>query len=576
MSTHRRIHARVLILSVIIFVSPIAAYAQKKGFDGIVQHLEKTHNAKRTKIPMLGVANFFVRIIRPAGVKSFKIAVFENQNFLAVGNEAPFDVTMRNLMPKDWQPLVRVNSTVGAPARTYIYAKPSGRDLELMTVVLEAHEAAVIQVKLNPDAVARFMSDPRVMGVSLAGSMRGKSGPDVFSAGGSGIQIRTSSSENRNTSIGRRVDHDNPDYSLDGAASTGQSTSARRPTLQRAGNESPSTTADLDEAGAPLPKANVDATEDRNAVAVESRLPGAEAIKIDTQLVTLNVRAIDRNGQAISTLTREDFLVYENGLRQEISHFDPVTAPINLVLMLDLSGSTRDKRPVMLNAAKKFIDSLAPHDRVAVTAFTRNYYVVSDFTTDRRLLKERIGKLKDVQGGTSFYDAMWTTLDLLGKIKESRKAIVVLTDGVDENLIGDNGGSNRSFRELIERVGEEDVTIYPVHLNPEIPKILSRINQPNLPEGVRERLRTRRLGPHQTALKQLEALANDTAGSLFSAEDESDLDGVYERVAAELRLLYSLAYSPEYGEKDGKFRKINVEVKRDGTVVRTRRGYYAK
>jgi VWFA-related protein len=282
-------------------------------------------------------------------------------------------------------------------------------------------------------------------------------------------------------------------------------------------------------------------------------------------------------GKPLSTLSREDFAVYENGIKQEISHFEPVNAPINLVLMLDLSGSTRDKREVMLNAARNFVDSLSPQDRVAVTAFTREYYVVSDFTTDRKLLKERISKLKKVQGGTSFYDAMWTTLELLSKVKDTRKAIVVLTDGVDEQLIGDGeDGSRRSFDELIGRVSEEDVTIYPIHLNPELPRILERINLPNLPEEARERLRDRRLRPHATALKQLEMMAEETAGVVFKANDESDLDGVYQRVAAELRLLYSLAYSPESVEKDGKFRKIGVEVKRDGVITRTRRGYYAK
>ena len=172
---------------------------------------------------------------------------------------------------------------------------------------------------------------------------------------------------------------------------------------------------------------------------------------------------------------------------------------------------------------------------------------------------------------------MWTTLELLSKVKDTRKAVVVLTDGVDEQLLGDGeDGSRRSFDELIGRISEEDVTIYPIHLNPELPRILERINIPNLPEEARERLRDRRLRPHATALKQLERMAEETSGVVFKANDESDLDGVYQRVAAELRLLYSLAYSPESGEKDGKFRKIGVEVRRDGVITRTRRGYYAK
>jgi VWFA-related protein len=273
---------------------------------------------------------------------------------------------------------------------------------------------------------------------------------------------------------------------------------------------------------------------------------------------------------------RDEFVVYEDGVKQEITYFDPVDAPINLVLLLDLSGSTSDKREVMLSAAKNFVDSLSPRDRVAVAAFTREYYVVSDFTTDRAAIKERLEKLRKVRGGTAFYDAMWTTLDLLSRINNSRKAIVVLTDGVDEQLIGDGVGSKRSFATVLDRVAEEDVTIYPIYLDSELSEVFKRLQDVNLPARARERIRERSLRPRETAQNQLEKLAEETAGSVFKAEDEKDLDGVYQRVAAELRLLYSLAYSPENASKDGKFRKINLEVKREGVVARTRRGYVAR
>jgi VWFA-related protein len=89
--------------------------------------------------------------------------------------------------------------------------------------------------------------------------------------------------------------------------------------------------------------------------------------------VNLNVKAMDRSGKPLTTLLRDEFVVYEDGVKQEITYFDPVDAPINLVLLLDLSGSTSDKREVMLSAAKNFVDSLSPRDRVAVAAFTREY-----------------------------------------------------------------------------------------------------------------------------------------------------------------------------------------------------------
>ncbi len=559
---------RVLLLAVTLSFAPVPVAAQKKGFDGIVEHIEKNYQGRRTRIPMLGFANFIVKIVRPAGVKSFKLAVFESQDLTKTTSS--FDGALRSLMPKEWQPLLRVSSQRGDRERTYIYAKPAGKDLQLMTVVIEPREAVVMEVRLNLDAVSRFMSDPRVMGISLAGGLRGKSsggpwmGGTVLAGGNTrGVQI-----DRGNADIGRRVDpRDETGYSLTGiSAPKTASPPAARPELK---------TVSVDETD----RSPRQEGEPPTAVTPETASPetrSRDAIRIDTQLVNLNVKAVDKANKPLATLTREDFLVYEDGIRQEISYFDPVTAPINLVLLLDLSGSTSDRRGVMLNAAKKFIDSLSPQDRVAVAAFTRQYYVVSDFTTDRQLIKDRLGSLKKVNGGTAFYDAVWTTLDLLAKVDDSRKAVVVLTDGVDERLLGGGSGSGRPFDVVLDRAVEADVTIYPIYLDSELRDILKQLQDPELKERVRERMTERRLRPRETALKQLEALAEGSAGCVFKAEDEDDLDGVYQRVAAELRMLYSVAYSPENSSRDGRFRKINVEVKRDGVVLRTRRGYIAK
>jgi Ca-activated chloride channel family protein len=184
--------------------------------------------------------------------------------------------------------------------------------------------------------------------------------------------------------------------------------------------------------------------------------------------------------------------------------------------------------------------------------------------------------VKKIEGGTAFYDGMWATFDLLQRVKDSRKAIVVLTDGVDNSLM-DSGyePTTHSFNELLARVDEEDATIYPIYLNPEERRLLALLNEPSLSESRRERVE-RRLKPNVTAHRQIEMLAEESAGTVFVAEGEEELDGVYQRVAAELRLLYTLAYAPKNGARDGKFRKINVAVKRDGAVVKTRRGYLAK
>jgi VWFA-related protein len=574
-----------VVLALLVMLTP-SVVAQKKGFDGIVEHLEQNYHGKRTKIPMLGFANFVVKIIRPAGVKSFKLAVFEGQDFTGGGNS--LGPAMHTLMKKEWQPFVRVSGGRYDPSSTYIYAKASGKDLELMTVVMEPRQAVVVEVKLNPDGVARFLNDPKIMGISLAGSFSGKSGGSlmggsVLAGGSSGSYRRGGINIDRgNSDVGRRIDpRDEAGYSLTGVATPKPdpppaAPAPERPVLKAVTAEEADLTGQR-EGETPIPTN----PETIAAAAAASEARAAEraskdAIRIDTQLVNLNIKAVDKANKPLSTLTRNDFVVYEDGIRQEITYFDPVSAPINLVLLLDLSGSTSDKRGIMLSAAKKFVDSLSPQDRIAVAAFTREYYVVSDFTTDRQLIKERLGSLRKVSGGTAFYDAVWTTLDLLAKVNDSRKAVVVLTDGVDEKLLSEGSGSKRPFDLVLERAQEEDVSIYPIYLDAEIAQITKDLEDPDLKERSRQRMIERRLRPREKALKQLEALAEGSAGYVFKAEDEQDLDGVYQHVAAELRMLYSLAYSPENSAKDGRFRKINVEVKREGVALRTRRGYIAK
>ena len=123
--------------------------------------------------------------------------------------------------------------------------------------------------------------------------------------------------------------------------------------------------------------------------------------------------------------------------------------------------------------------------------------------------------------------------------------------------------SNHSFEELLARVGEEDATIYPIYLNREEAELMTELKDPSTSERRRERVE-RRLKPNLTAHRQIEQLAEESAGSVFVAEGENELDGVYQRVAAELRLIYSLAYASSNTSHDGKFRKVNVMVKSEG------------
>ena len=291
-----------------------------------------------------------------------------------------------------------------------------------------------------------------------------------------------------------------------------------------------------------------------------STRPEDGAIKLNTRLVNLNVKVTDRSGRSVSRLTRDDFVVLEDNVFQEIAYFEPVNAPLNLVLLLDLSGSLGSRIKLMRRTAKKFTESLDRDDRIAVATFTTRFNLACDFTSDRELLKDRIDRLENPGGDTALYDATWTALDLLARIKKARKAIVVLTDGVDSAFIPDEEGSRRSFNELMTRAEEEDATVYPIYFDTER-EVTGGSYTPQV---------------FATARKQLEALAVETGGVYFAAYRPEDLDGVYQRVAAELQSLYSLAYAAKDTRKDGGWRKITVTVNRPGAFLKTRRGYYAR
>lgn len=284
------------------------------------------------------------------------------------------------------------------------------------------------------------------------------------------------------------------------------------------------------------------------------------AIKLNARLVNLNVKVLDQSGKPLAKLKREDFVVLEDNVPQEVTYFEPVTAPINLLLLIDLSGSIGSKFKAMRKAARKFVESLGRDDRVAVATFTTRFHLISAFTTDKDVLKKRIDRLVDPGGDTAFYDAAWSALDLLLGNANTRKSLVILTDGVDSAEIPKEEGSKRTFEELLARIEEEDASIYPIYFDTE-PEVSGGDYTPQV---------------FAIARKQLETLAEQTGGQYFRASRTEDLDGVYKRVAAELHSFYSVAYPARDARNDGRWRKIVVTVNRPGVKARTKRGYHAR
>ncbi|MEK6303624.1 MAG: VWA domain-containing protein [Acidobacteriota bacterium] len=537
--------ARMVLFLILVIASQSLVRADDFGM--IVGKIEKHYGAKKKKIPFLGLAGFAVKLIRPAGVKSFKVAIFEDQDFAPGQRDRGFEQAVASSLKEKWTPTVRSNDRVSGN-RSYVYTHQSGKDLEMLTLTFSGRQAIVAQAKINPEAVSKFIDKPQLMGISLGGGSKGA--PSILDPSSN---IYSGGSANWSGGSG----DSSLDSLRDASAPATDPGLKSKPVLGRSADDSVSEPAEAES----------------RELAREK--PDPDAIHLEARLINLNVKATDRSGSSLAALKKEDFRVFEDGVEQSIFSFEPVSAPINLVLLLDLSGSTRESRNVMLETAKTFIDSLGARDQIAVAAFTRKFILASDFTADKKVLKKSVEKMKKVEGGTAFYDAMWSTLDLLRRVKDSRKAIVVLTDGVDESLLDSDDAAIHSFDELLARVAEEDATIYPIYLNTEEARLLDILKDPMSSESRRERAE-RRLKPNKIAHRQIDMLAEESAGTVFVAEGANDLDNVYQRVAAELRLIYTLAYAPKNTTRDGKFKNIGVSVAREGAIVKTRRGYLAR
>jgi Ca-activated chloride channel family protein len=285
----------------------------------------------------------------------------------------------------------------------------------------------------------------------------------------------------------------------------------------------------------------------------------SDAIRLRTRLVNLNVKVLDQFGRTVPNLTKDNFEVFEDGERQDISHFEPVTAPVSLVLLMDLSGSIKSKLKEVKKAAKNFVDTLRPEDRVAVAGFTRRFFVVVEFSNDKEGIKKLIDKFKGPGGGTAFYDSLWKALDLFDEIKETRKAVVVLTDGVDSSMDDPGEGSELEFDELVGRIEEEEVTIYPIYFDTEYQMV------------VKDQMSTHE--EYVKARAQLQTIAERTGGELYKATRVEDLEGVYQKIASELFTLYSVAYLPKDVTDERRWRRVSVKVNRDGVKAKTRQGY---
>lgn len=166
MRSPKKLFLHALILLALLSVGYGSASAQSnQGFDAIAKHLKTRYQAKKKSIPFLGLAKFAVRIVKPAGVKSISISLFEDLKNTEELPDNELSGLMRNALSPEWQPLISVRQRNGD--QVYIYATEAGKDIKLAVLVINQREAALARVRVNPDALRKFMDNPQIMGISL-------------------------------------------------------------------------------------------------------------------------------------------------------------------------------------------------------------------------------------------------------------------------------------------------------------------------------------------------------------------------------------------------------------------------
>jgi Ca-activated chloride channel homolog len=336
-----------------------------------------------------------------------------------------------------------------------------------------------------------------------------------------------------------------------------------------------------------------------------------EVIRVDTQLVDVPILVTDKSGKPILNLKENNFVVYEDGKKQDISEFAATSAPFEVALLLDTSGSTRSDLALIQRSAANFIASLRPGDRVSIISYRteRNdtqafavSEVLNPLTDDREKLKTVLDSVK-TSNGTPYYDSL---LQVVEKVFDKpakddfrgRRALVALTDGVDSVSVSE-------FDEVREEFEKAGITSYFIQVNTRdffedsllgdcsrairfsVAQIrrFYRVYYPktNVEKtfnfcqiGDFERLAISK-GLYELADKQMSVLARASGGRVFPVADLSEARSAFKMVADEIGTKYSLGYYSSNEKRDGTYRKIKIELKNVpvGSQLRAREGYTA-
>ncbi|HEX8071214.1 MAG TPA: VWA domain-containing protein [Pyrinomonadaceae bacterium] len=246
----------------------------------------------------------------------------------------------------------------------------------------------------------------------------------------------------------------------------------------------------------------------------------------------VNASVTDGQGRAVPGLEAADFIVYENGQPRPVTDVVPTHTPFNLVLLLDVSGSVEERLDFIRKAAMDFLNTVSPQDRIAIISFRDDVQLVSDFTTDRALLRERLREI-EAGGATSLYDALgYTLVDTLKPLRGERTAVVILSDGDD----------NRSFvpfPAVLEAVVESGALIYPLYVPSGLIPDSAAPDAATTPDPMRARFLTLTSRADAEGRK----LAQVSGGVYYPVTRLDELQRAYDDVVAQLRTAYTITYS---------------------------------
>jgi len=299
------------------------------------------------------------------------------------------------------------------------------------------------------------------------------------------------------------------------------------------------------------PKASNQAGDTVQAPAAQGQEPAAQhddvyIFKKEVDEVTLHATVVDDRNRLITNLTKADFNVLEDGKPQKITSFHNEDIPVAMGIVIDNSGSMREKRPQVNAAAVNLVRSSNPQDKVFVVNFNEEYFLDQDYTGSIPKLKDALERIES-RGGTALYDAVVASADHLKKSGElEKKVLLVVTDGEDN-------ASRESLEQALRRLQEQNgPTIYTIGLLSE-------------EHGKRAR-------------RALREMAEDTGGVAFFPKDLNEVEAITQQIAHDIRNQYTIGYKPSTPQSAGGYRTVKVEAQAKGykkLQVRTRSGYYA-